>query len=95
MQPWRNLWCSSGCGLKKVQPTEPHRSRAWAGAAARGEELWGAEGLGEELEQCLKDGPHGIEPQQRNAWRAAAHGKPKWDQFRRTASMGGTFDGIR
>ena len=65
--PWGNLWCSSGCGLKEMQPTEPHRSRAWAGAAARGEELQGAEGPGE-LKQHPEDGPHGIEPQQSNAW---------------------------
>lgn len=93
LQPWRNLRCSSGCGLKEMQPTELHRSRAWAGAAAHGEELQGAEGLGKP-EQCPKDGPHDIEPQWSNAWRAAAHGKPTWDQLRKDSIYGRGTPGV-
>ena len=40
--------------------------------------------------QCLKGGPHGTEPCWGSAGRAAAHGKPKRDQFGKDGAVRGT-----
>lgn len=66
-QPWRTPQCSSGCGLRGVQPmdTPAEADLGWSCSLRRGAR-GGAGGLGEllpkgaVLEQCLKCGLHGI-----------------------------------
>jgi len=52
VQPWKSPWCSSGCGLKEVQPTES--SLLWRlmleQHAPKGWTLW----YRAMLEQCLE-----------------------------------------
>jgi len=88
-------WClqeaAAHGGTNLPQPLEEQPP---AGAAAHGDETavgqegWGSCYLwGPMLKQSLKGGACGTETCQSRAWRAAACGKPRWDQLRKDSIL--------
>lgn len=57
--------------MKELQPVDTPGGASWAGAAA----------MGSCVEQCLKGGPCGMQLCWGCDERAAARGKPVWDQL--------------
>ena len=64
-----------------VEKLSLHGCSPWRAACSGARRLVLLPSVGTHVEQCLKGGPHGMEPCWSSAWRAAACGKPTQDQF--------------